>query len=147
MDRITEKRTDVSDLSRTNLDLYIRECRHCAQTCRAWAETFAGGAGKNSVTIDACLNCARACEAMANSLLLDQQGIRNVHQAQIEACVTSCRVCAKQCEQRAKNFEGLSVCAKAARRCEEMLLALIGPKVYRIHGSKFFTFFRGVLGK
>jgi hypothetical protein len=108
-----------------NLDIYIKECTDCAQTCRACAEAHADNAKKFAKYIAACLECAETCEATAKALLLHKNGIKNIQQAQLEACVIACRLCAQICERLGEKIECFKACAESARRCEEIMRALL----------------------
>jgi hypothetical protein len=149
MDRITEKGvgTRADEPRQQNLDLHIEECSHCAHTCRTWAEAYLDRPEKIATIIDACLDCARTCEATARALLLHKQGVRNIRQLQIEACVIACKACARQCMEKASSFDGLSVCATTALRCEEILRTLLSTKAPQVNGTKFFTFLRVFAGR
>jgi hypothetical protein len=149
MQPIAEKGGNVATagLDGYNLDIYIKECGHCALTCRTWAEAYKGGAKKLAESIDACLECARICEATARALLLHKQGVKGFRDVQIEACVMTCRVCARQCQQQAAQCEGLSVCANVATHCEETMRMLLRPKISQRNKSGFLAFVKTLVGR
>jgi hypothetical protein len=148
MERIAEKSggVSISNTSPVNLDIYIKECMHCAHTCRTCADGCAGNSSRFSEIINACLECAKTCESLAKALLLQKQGIKHVRQVQIEASVVACRLCASRCESRADESDSISVCAKAARRCEEIVKTLL-PKSSHPIRSKIFTYLKVIVGK
>jgi hypothetical protein len=135
----------TSDLRSHNLDMYIKQCNECALTCRSWAETFAGGGGgKVAATIDTCLDCARVCELLSRAFSLNKEGVKNVHPLQIEACMMACRACSHQCDKESDKFDGLSICADSARKCEELLRMLIRPKSMKSRESRVFSVFKNI---
>ena len=148
MERIAEKSggASVFNISPQNLDIYIKECMHCAHTCRTCADACAGNPGRFSEIIDVCLECAKTCESLAKGLLLHRQGVKNVRQVQIEATIIVCRLCASRCEQRAKEFDCIPVCVTAVRRCGEIVRTLL-PKPSHPKSAKLFTFFKAIVGK
>jgi hypothetical protein len=131
----------VFNISPERLDIYIKECMHCAHTCRTCADGCAGNPNRFSEIIDVCLQCAKTCESLAKGLSLHKQGVKNIRQVQIEAAIVSSRLCANRCEQRAKEFDCIEVCAKSVRRCEEIITTLL-QKPSRPKGAKIFTFLK-----
>ena len=115
----------MSALSVYNLNVYIKECLDCAQTCRVGAEALADNASKFAKYIAACLECAKTCEATAKALLLHKNRTKSIRQSQLEACVMACRVCGQICTKLGEEFECYTMCAESVRRCEEILRALI----------------------
>jgi hypothetical protein len=114
----------MSVLSVHNLDIYIKECLDCAQTCRVCAEAHINNANKYSKYIDACLECAKTCEATAKALLLHKNGIKTIQPTRLEACAIACKVCWQICKKLGEH-DSFAVCAEYAQRCEEILHALI----------------------
>lgn len=137
----TTGHTFSSNISPENLDSYIKECAHCAHTCRTCAEACAVKPEKFSAIIDVCLECAKTCESLARGLSLHKQGVRNVFKVQIEACIVTCRLCLRRCMEKSDTFDCVLVCAQAARRCAEVLSVLL-PKFSPSNGKGFFSFLR-----
>ena len=143
MERIAEKSRGASvfAISPENLDVYIKECRQCAHTCRTCADGCCGNPEKFSEIIDVCLECAKTCESLAKGLLLHKQGVKNVRHIQIEASIIACRICARQLSQREKESDCIAVCAASVQRCEEIITTLL-PKSLRPKNSKISTFLK-----
>lgn len=133
-------------ISPQNIDSYIKECTHCAHTCRICADACAVNPGKFSEIIDVCLECAKTCESLVRELVLQKQGVRNIRKVQIEACIVTCRLCARRCVERVSDFECVLVCAQAARRCADVVSVLL-PKFSSSNGKGFFSFLRSNKGK
>jgi hypothetical protein len=148
MERIAEKFAGVSasNVSSLKLDIYIKECMHCAHTCRTCADSCAGNPSRFSEIINVCLECAKTCESLAKGLSLQKQGIRLVRQVQIEATIVASRLCASRCMPRANESDAISVCADAVRRCEEVIKTL-RPKPSHPIGVKIFAYLRTFVGK
>jgi hypothetical protein len=108
-----------------NLDMYIKACLDCAQTCEVCAEAHINNASKYAKYIDACLECAKTCEATAKALLLHKNGTKNIQPTQLEACAIACKVCWQVCKKPGEKLDSFAVCAEYARRCEEILRAII----------------------
>lgn len=108
-----------------NLDIYIKECFDCAQTCRICAEAHTDKASKFAEYINACLECAKICEATAKTLLLYKSGAKNIRLVQIQACIVACSMCAQKCRKLEEKNECFAACVESALRCEEIMRALM----------------------
>lgn len=143
MKRISETTGHMYSLSISPqiLDSYIQECTHCAHTCRTCADACSAKPAKYSDIIGVCLECAKICESLIRELLLQKQGVRQIRKVQIEACIVTCRLCARRCVEKAGDFDCILICAKAARRCADVISSLL-PKFSPLSGKGFFSFLR-----
>jgi hypothetical protein len=148
MERVTEETrgTLPSTLSHDKLDMYIKECNNHAHTCRACADICAKDGRKFSEIVDVCLESAKSCEILARQLLLHKQGNRHLPQVQTEACLVTCRFCARRCAEKADMLECISVCAKSSLHCADIISMLL-PKSAQRGGKGLFAFLRTPIGK
>ncbi len=62
------------------------------------------------------LDCADICVTTGNILSRHTGYDANVTRALLEACVTTCKACADECERHAGMHEHCRICAEAYRR-------------------------------
>ena len=75
-----------------------------------------------------CLDCADVCAATVSVTTRQTEFDSSAVRALLEACATTCKISADECEMHAQLHEHCRLCAEACRRCEqacrELLVAL-----------------------
>jgi len=99
----------------------------CVQACTSCAD-----ACLNEKAVDAlrrCIasntDCADVCMTTARILSRQTTPSWALLRAQLQACVTACRVCGDECEQHSAKHEHCAVCATACRACEQACKQLL----------------------
>jgi hypothetical protein len=105
----------------------IEDCTDCAATCTSCADADLAEPDVAELIrcIRLCLDCADACEVTGRILIRRTEPDLGVLRAQTEACATTCRACAEECEKHAAHHEHCRICAKVCRRCEQSCRELL----------------------
>ncbi|HEX7003519.1 MAG TPA: four-helix bundle copper-binding protein [Trueperaceae bacterium] len=104
----------------------IEACFDCAQACTSCADACLGEENVQAMVrcIRQNLDCADVCQATGRLASRQTETSDELLRAQLQACVTACRVCAAECEKHSA-MEHCRVCARACRNCEEACQALL----------------------
>ena len=99
----------------------IEECYDCTQSCVACADASLGEKELADMlqSIRLCTDCADVCAATGAIATRCSGSDETVIRVMLEACTTTCAVCAEECEKHAKMHEHHRICAEACRSCEE----------------------------
>lgn len=106
----------------------IDACFSCATACTLCADACLGDerASDQFAHVRRNLACADICLATGQVLCKQMEQDAEAVQLLLQACVTSCRSCAQDCDQR-HELASCQVCVQACRACEqtcsELLLA------------------------
>ena len=113
-------------VDRSALAKAIELCFRCAKTCTMCADACLGESDPRKMArcIRTDLDCADVCTAAGRVLARLTEMDQEMLQAQVQACITACRVCGAECEQHASKMEHCRICAQACRECEEALQSL-----------------------
>lgn len=99
----------------------------CSQTCIACADACLSepdvAAMVKCIRID--LDCADICATTARVLSRHTAYDADLTRAQLQTCITACRVCGDECASHADMHTHCKVCAQACRDCEAACQALL----------------------
>lgn len=117
-------RTHLEGADRTEISILtacVEACFHCVQTCIACADACLAEAHVEHLRMCIRLNldCADVCAATGGMAARQTKPNKALMRAQLQACMTACRVCGDECAQHADMHEHCRVCADACRECEE----------------------------
>ncbi|MPZ49405.1 MAG: four-helix bundle copper-binding protein [Dehalococcoidia bacterium] len=114
-------RTHPKSSERPGLVEAIDACFDCAQACIACADACLGEPQVASMVkcIRLNLDCAAICQTTGEVLSRQTETVWSISQAQLQACVEACRMCAEECSEHAAHMEHCRICADACRRCED----------------------------
>jgi hypothetical protein len=97
----------------------IQACTSCADACLNETDS---AMLKRCIASD--LDCADVCTATARVLSRQTTGSWSLLTAQLQACMTACRVCAEECSKH--THEHCRVCAEACKACEQACRTMLG---------------------
>jgi len=111
---------DVRGNVNTQLTSAIDASYACAQTCTSCADACLAEdmVAKLRQCIRLNLDCADVCAATATVASRRTRSNEEVIRQMLQACVTSCRLCAEECARHAAMHEHCRICADACRQCE-----------------------------
>jgi hypothetical protein len=114
---------DIGQAGQTALAIF-----ECAAACVACADACLGEDQLQNLRrcIRTCLDCGDVCALTGRLVLRHTETVPSMVRAQLEACVTACRVCAEECERHAGMHEHCRYCGESCRRCEGACRQLLG---------------------
>jgi hypothetical protein len=120
-----------TSIDRDTLLRCIDDCFECAASCTSCADACLAEPDVQELVhcIRMCLDCADICDTTGRTLTRQTTPEARVLRVTIEACATTCRACAEECDRHAAHHEHCRLCAETCRRCEQScndLLATIG---------------------
>jgi hypothetical protein len=98
----------------------VEVLQRCAGICTMCADACLGEDGVESLRhcIRTDLDCADICQATAAILARQTEPDHGLIRAQLQACITSCQVCAAECRSHADHHEHCRICAETCEECE-----------------------------
>lgn len=121
---------DLGGIDRDKLVACIEACIECAQVCTACADACLGEESVDQLAkcIRTDLDCADVCEATGRVLSRHTGHDANISRNILQACATTCKTCAQECDSHAGRHEHCRVCAavchRCARACHELIESL-----------------------
>ncbi|MBE2267837.1 MAG: four-helix bundle copper-binding protein [Anaerolinea sp.] len=105
----------------------VKACFECAEYCTICADACLSEdmVADLRYCIRTDLDCADICLATGRMAARQTKPSREIMRAQLQACMTACRVCAEECERHADHHEHCRLCAQACRRCENACQGLL----------------------
>lgn len=98
----------------------IDELYACAQTCTSCADACV--AEQMVAELRQCirlnLDCADVCLATATLANRRTGSNEEVIRKMLDACITACRVCGRECQGHASKHEHCRICAESCQKCE-----------------------------
>lgn len=118
---------DLGDIDREKLIECIAACFDCAQSCTACADACLSEdmVADMAKCIRTNLDCSDVCTTTGNVLSRHTGYDANVTRAVLEACRTTCKACADECEKHGGEHGHCKVCAEMCRRCENACSELL----------------------
>ena len=97
----------------------IEACFECVATCTACANACLFEPHVNELLTCIRLNndCADVCSATGRIIARQAGYDADLVKSQLQACITACTVCARECGQHAAMHDHCRVCADACRQC------------------------------
>ena len=128
--QVIEKHPRTTSLDRDLVLRCIDECSDCAATCTSCADACLGEKAVVELVrcVRLCLDCADLCDATGRVVTRQTKPDLGVVRAAVEACATTCRACAEECDRHAPHHEHCRICTGISRRCEQAcrdLLAVV----------------------
>ena len=116
--------------SGVDLDVLVRcitECLDCTTSCTSCADASLAEPDVQELVrcIRLCIDCADICGTTARVVTRQTAADHTVLRAIVEACATSCRVCAEECKRHASHHEHCRLCEATCRSCVEACDALL----------------------
>jgi len=118
---IIDKHPQPTSVDRDVLVRCIEACFDCVVTCTSCADANLAEPDVQDLVRCArlCLDCADTCNAVGRVVTRQTQPDVGVTRALVEACATTCRTSAEECERHAAHHEHCRICAEVCRRCEQ----------------------------
>lgn len=118
---------DVRGALNETLAQAVHHANLCALICTSCADACLAEDMDMTQCIRTCLDCADICGATARVATRRAGSNEDMLRAQLQACITACRICAEECERH--DHEHCRMCAQMCRECLadcEAALASIG---------------------
>ena len=129
---VISTRPDVRGAASHSLIECVEECYACAQTCISCADAYLAEIDvehlRQCIQLDHCADLCYAAGALASHRTGSNEEVLRLT---LEACSTSCRICAEECERHL--HEHCRICAEACRSCQracESALPEVGGRVH-----------------
>lgn len=121
LEKMLETHPRGAQRDRVALAACIQACYECADSCTTCADACLGEPMVADLVgcIRLNLDCSDVCVATGNVLSRQTEPNGTLLRAQIEACITACRLCGEECGRHGDEHEHCRVCAESCRRCEE----------------------------
>jgi hypothetical protein len=118
---IIDKHPKPTSLDRDVVVRCIEDCFDCVATCTSCADANLAEPDLQDLIrcIRLCLDCADVCNAVGRAVTRQTEPDLGVIRALVEACATTCRASAEECERHASHHEHCRICAEVCRRCEQ----------------------------
>lgn len=99
----------------------------CADSCQICADACLGEEMVRELVrcIRLCEDCSDVCATSGRMISRLTEPDGGLLRAQLEACITACRVCGDECEKHAGMHEHCRVCAESCRQAERAAQALV----------------------
>ncbi len=126
-----------------NIDL-IGECIQAtietAQTCLDCADACLGE--EDVQDLIRCIrfnqDCADICAATGQIASRQTEPSADILSAQLQACITACKVCGEECNRHASKHEHCRICAESCSRCGSACDRLLSTFAFRPAGASPF---------
>ena len=121
----------------TELAAATDTCLACVQACNACANSDL--LEPDVATLRACialnLACADICAATARLLSRPGQWDLLTVRDLVTTCVRSCTVCAEECDRHAEHHRHCAICAEVCRACLRACTALLADEAFPATGT------------
>jgi hypothetical protein len=99
----------------------VEECLDCTASCTACADASVSEPDSQEMiaVIRRASDCADLCQATLRIVVRQSAQDLDVTRATVEACMTACHACARECDKHAAHHEHCRLCAEVCRRCEQ----------------------------